>query len=125
MQYAVIASGGKQYKVSEGSILALEKIAGEAEDKVLFDKVLLFVDGESIFLGQPYLMTVTVSAKIISQTKGDKIRVSKFKAKARYRRVYGHRQDLTQVKIEKISVKKEVTKDVKSEKSEVKSTSEN
>jgi len=99
MKYAVFASGGKQYKVSEGDIVELEKLPVEAGKEVVFDKVLLFVEDDTVKLGQPEITGLTIGAKVLDQIKADKIRVAKFKAKSRYRKVYGHRQHLTKVQI--------------------------
>lgn len=102
MKYAVIKTGGKQYKVSEGKILEVEKLAAQPKEKVEFGEVLLLVDGDAVHIGQPLLPKTKVIGEILEQIKGPKIRVAKFKAKAHYRRVCGHRQYLTRVKIEKI-----------------------
>ena len=103
--YAVIETGGKQYKVSPGDNILIEKIEGKVGDNIKFDKILLLVDGDSVNVGKPYL-DENVVGKIISQGRGEKIRVSKFKAKVRYRRTTGHRQYLTKVVIEKIKTPK-------------------
>lgn len=105
MEFAVFASGGKQYKVAVGDILEIEKLEGAEGDSITFDNVLLHVVDENVIVGQPHVSGVQVVAKILGQMKGKKIRVAKFKAKARYRKVYGHRQHLTKVQIEKISTK--------------------
>lgn len=105
MKYAVIATGGKQYKVSEGDTISIEKLVVEVGKEVIFDKVLFFADGAAFQLGTPHLVGATVTAEVLEQFKSEKIRVAKFKAKARYRKVYGHRQDLTKVKIGKIVLK--------------------
>lgn len=107
MNYAVITSGGKQYKVSDGKILELDKLPVEPGSTYAFDKVLLTVDGDKINVGTPYLENITVTAKVLEQTKGDKIRVAKFKAKARYRKVQGFRAQLTKVEITGLSGKSE------------------
>ncbi len=107
MKYAVFASGGKQYKVTEGQTVDLEKLAVQAGESVNFDNVLLYVSDGAVKIGQPQLDDVTVTAKVVDQVKGDKIRVAKFKAKARYRKVIGHRQHLTRVQIETIAAKGE------------------
>jgi len=109
MKYAVIQTGGKQYKVSEGKTLEVEKLPGKAKAKLTFDKVLLVVDGKKISLGQPLVKTAKVTAQILEQKKGDKIRVAKFKAKSRYRRVQGHRQLLTKLMINKITLRPKKT----------------
>lgn len=107
MKYAVITSGGKQYKVTEGQVLELDKINAEPGSTYTLDKVLLTVDGDSVQVGAPYLENVAVMAKVIEQTKGDKVRVAKFKAKARYRKVQGFRAQLTKVEITSLSGKAE------------------
>jgi len=104
MKYAVIQTGGKQYKVSQGDELCIEKIEGEKGKVVNFDEVLLLVDGDNIQIGQPLIKGVKVKAKILDQIKDKKIRVAKFRAKSRYRKVKGHRQLLTKIKVEKINV---------------------
>ncbi len=103
MKYAVVESGGKQYKVSEGTILEVERLHEKDESNFTFEKVLLFAVDDDIKIGKPYLKNITISAKVLEQKKGPKIRVAKFKAKARFRKVQGHRQSLTKVKITKIA----------------------
>lgn len=102
MRYAVFKTGGKQYKVSEGQILEIERINKKPKEKIEFNELLLVVDNGERELGQPLVVGAKVEAEILDQIKGPKIRVAKFKAKSRYRRVRGHRQHLTRVKIEKI-----------------------
>jgi len=102
MKYAVVKTGGKQYRVSEGEELEVEKLEGKKGDKLDLAEVLLMVDGEKVEIGTPCVGGVSVLAEIVEQKKGEKIRVAKFKAKSRYRRVQGHRQLLTRVKILKI-----------------------
>jgi len=101
--YAVIQTGGKQYKVSPKETLEIEKLEAKEGEKITFDKVLLLVDGKKVKIGTPYLKGVTVEAKVKAQKKGKKIRIARFRAKSRYRRVLGHRQRLTEVEIVKIS----------------------
>ena len=100
--YAVVSSGGKQYKVQEGDILRVEKIAGEVGDPVLFDRVLLFADGENFQIGQPTVENAAVRGHIVEQGKGKKILVFKYKPRKRFRRKQGHRQPYTAVRIERI-----------------------
>jgi large subunit ribosomal protein L21 len=99
MKYAIIANGGKQYKVSEGQVLELDRVQADPGSDLAFDQVLMTVDGDAINLGKPFLENVSVTAKVLEQTRGDKIRVSKFKAKAKYRRTIGFRASLTKVEI--------------------------
>jgi large subunit ribosomal protein L21 len=107
MKYAVITSGGKQYKVTEGQVIEVDKLPVEAGSTFAFEQVLLSVDGSSVNLGSPYINNVVVTADVVEQTKGDKIRVAKFKAKARYRKVQGFRAQLTKVKITNLAGKVE------------------
>ncbi len=118
MKYAIIEAGGKQYKAVEGDILEVDKIDIEAGKTHKFEKVLLYTSDGICQIGKPVLSDVSVSGKVIGQFKGDKIRVAKFKAKSRYRRVQGHRQLLTKVQIENISANQSAAK--KEEKTEVK-----
>ncbi len=102
MKYAVIKTGGKQYKVKEGDIIEVDRLAEETDKKVLFDQVLLKVTDSGVKIGEPYIKGEKVEAKLMDQIKGDKVRVSKFKAKVRYRRVNGFRASLSKVLVEKI-----------------------
>jgi large subunit ribosomal protein L21 len=110
MEYAVIQIGGKQYKAEIGSILEIDKVNAESGNTYKFDNVLLYVkDGESK-IGTPMLDGINVTGKILDQVKGEKIRVAKFKAKARYRRVQGFRHSLTRVQITSITSKQQSAK---------------
>ncbi|MCU0538701.1 MAG: 50S ribosomal protein L21 [Desulfobacterales bacterium] len=100
--YAVVQTGGKQYKVEKGETLRIEKIPGEVGSRVTFDKVLMVADGESIKVGQPVLENAAVSASIIEQDKARKILVFKYKRRKRYRRKQGHRQPYTAIRIDGI-----------------------
>jgi large subunit ribosomal protein L21 len=100
--YAVVESGGKQYKVQEGEILRVEKISGEVGSPVTFDKVLLFSDGDKVDIGKPVLKEATVDGHIVQQGKTKKVIVFKYKRRKRYRRKQGHRQQYTAVQIDKI-----------------------
>ncbi len=102
MNYAVIRTGGKQYKVSEGDIITIERVSNPAQDQITFTDVLMTAqDGQANF-GQPLITGMTVTGKVLEHIRGEKIRVAKYKAKVRYRRVTGHRQELSQVQIESI-----------------------
>ena len=100
--YAIVNSGGKQYKVEEGDILRVEKVPGDIGNKIEFERVLMVSDGENIHVGDPVLENTTVQGHIIEQDKGKKIIVFKYKRRKRYRRKQGHRQLYTAVKIDKI-----------------------
>lgn len=100
MKYAVIKTGGKQYKVSEGDIIEVDRLNKEI-GKIFFDDVLLYVDEKTVNIGKPTL-SEKVEGMLLENIKGDKIRVSKFKSKVRYRRTSGFRASLSKVKIEKI-----------------------
>ncbi|NMA55140.1 MAG: 50S ribosomal protein L21 [Firmicutes bacterium] len=102
--YAVIATGGKQYRVQPGDIITVEKLPYEPEDTVEFEEVLLVADGERVKVGDPVLSGIKVTAKVLEQGKGPKIHGLKFKPKKRYRRRYGHRQRYTKVQIQSIVV---------------------
>jgi large subunit ribosomal protein L21 len=100
--YAVLATGGQQYKVQEGEVLRIEKLTGEIGSQVAFDQVLMLSDGENVKVGQPVLEGVQVKGHIIEQGKHKKILVFKYKRRKRYRRKQGHRQPFTAVKIDAI-----------------------
>lgn len=100
--YAVIATGGKQYKVSEGDVIKVEKLGVEAGQTYTFDKVLL-VSGDEVKVGAPTVEGATVEADVIGDTKGKKVIVYKYKRKTGYHKKNGHRQQLTTVKITKIN----------------------
>jgi len=104
MLYAIIESGGKQYRVSEGSRVRLEKLEDDAGSEVTFDRVLAFKDGEKTRFGNPYLEDVKVSGRVLNHGKGEKIIVYKYKPKKNYRRKKGHRQPFTEVLIEKVEM---------------------
>ncbi|MDR1453002.1 MAG: 50S ribosomal protein L21 [Candidatus Margulisbacteria bacterium] len=101
--YAVIETGGKQYKVAEGDVFPVEKLAAEKAAVVVFDRVLLVADGDAVQIGQPYLSGVSVQAAVVEQTKGEKVIIQKFRPKTGYNRKNGHRQNYTVVRIEKIN----------------------
>jgi large subunit ribosomal protein L21 len=96
--YAVIKTGGKQYRVSEGQKLRVEKLSGAAGDKITFDEVLL-VGGDTPKIGQPLVSGASVAAEIVGEARGKKIVVFKFKRRKNYRRKTGHRQQYTELKI--------------------------
>ena len=99
--YAIIATGGKQYKVSEGDIITIEKLGVEAGDKVTFDDVLAVSD-DSLKVGAD-VADATVEASVVKNGRGKKVIVYKYKRKSGYHKKNGHRQSFTQVKIDKIN----------------------
>ncbi len=106
MKYAVVKTGGKQYKVSVGQILEVEKLVSDGQS-VVFEEVLLVIDGDKVELGMPTVPGLKVYADVVAEVKGDKIEVFKYKSKSRYRKHTGHRQKYTQVKVTGIGVKSE------------------
>lgn len=100
--YAIIATGGKQYRVSEGDVIRVEKLGVEVGETVSFDSVLAVNDGE-LKLGAPTVAGASVSAKVISNAKAKKVIVYKYKRKSGYHKKNGHRQQISVVKIEKIN----------------------
>jgi large subunit ribosomal protein L21 len=100
--YAIIATGGKQYKVAEGDVIRVEKLAVEAGDTVTFDQV-LFVNNGSVVVGNPTVAGATVTGSVVSQGKAKKVIVYKYKRKTGYHKKNGHRQLFTEVKIDKIN----------------------
>jgi len=100
--YAIVDSGGKQYKIEEGETLRIEKIQGEIGALVSFDKVLMFSDGDTALAGRPFVENVAVTGHIVEQNKAKKVLVFKFKRRKGYRRKQGHRQTYTAVKIDSI-----------------------
>lgn len=103
---AVIKTGGKQYIVTPGQKLKIEKLEGEAGAAIKFEEVLMVEDdAKKVAVGQPTVKGATVAAKIVAQTKGPKVIAYKYKAKKRYHLKKGHRQQLTEVEITGIEVK--------------------
>ncbi|MDY6971289.1 MAG: 50S ribosomal protein L21 [Thermodesulfobacteriota bacterium] len=100
--YAIIETGGKQYRVASGNEVKLEYLHGELGDAVTFDKVLLTADGANISIGRPYLDNSRVVGRITRQGKDRKVVVFKYKRRKGYRRTRGHRQHFTLVRIENI-----------------------
>ena len=101
MAYAIIRSGGKQYRVAEGDTVRVDLMSGAAGDKIKFDDVLM-IGGDEPKIGKPLVKGAAVEAEIIGETKGDKLVVFKFRKRKRSRRKAGHRQHFTSVKITKV-----------------------
>ena len=100
--YAVIETGGKQYRVQEGDIVFVEKIDNEEGEKIDLSKVLLVSKEDDLIVGKPYVEGAKVEATVLEQGKAKKIIIFKYKAKKNYRKKQGHRQPYTKLKIEKI-----------------------
>lgn len=100
--YAIIQTGGKQYRVTEGDVVSIEKLDVNEGEAVEFDQVLTVVKDGAVTVGKPVISGAKVSATVVAQGKGKKILVFKYKAKSNYRKRQGHRQPFTKVKIEKI-----------------------
>ena len=100
--FAVIQTGGKQYKVSSGQKLKVEKLLAEKDGVIVFDKVLLQVKGDDVTIGMPYILGAKVESKVLRQAKEDTKIVFKYHAKARYKKKNGHRQPFTEVEIGKV-----------------------
>ena len=100
--YAVIKTGGKQYKVEAGATLKVEKLLGEVGSKVVIDKVLMIADGENTTIGAPLIAGATVNATVVSHGRADKVMIFKFRRRKHYRKTQGHRQSFTEIQIGEI-----------------------
>lgn len=100
--YAVIKTGGKQYRVSEGDVLRIEKQAALPGQEIVLDQVLLLADGDAVEVGKPFLENVRVKAEVLAQKRSKKVLVFKFKRRKGYRKKQGHRQSYTGVRIKAI-----------------------
>ena len=100
--YAIVESGGRQYRAEEGHSFSVEKLPYEVGDQIELENVLLLADGDGVKIGQPTLAGVSVKATVVEQYRGKKIFVWKYKAKNRYRRRKGHRQSYTRLRIDEI-----------------------
>lgn len=103
--YAVIKTGGKQYKVAAGDKLKVEKLVGDVGSKVVIDKVLLIADGETTTIGAPLVAGAKVSATVVSHGRADKVMIFKFRRRKHYRKTQGHRQSFTEIQIDTIAAK--------------------
>lgn len=101
---AIIETGGKQYKVKEGSVLKVEKLTAQKGDETKFDRVLAVLSPEKSVFGKPVVEGASVTGKVLSQARDKKVIVFKYKSKKNYRKRRGHRQSFTEVRIEKIHV---------------------
>ena len=97
--YAVIKTGGKQYRVSAGDKLKVEKLVGDVGSDVTIDQVLMLADGDNVTIGAPVIAGASVQAKVLSHGRGDKVMIFKFRRRKHYRKTQGHRQDYTEIQI--------------------------
>lgn len=102
MAFAVIQTGGKQYRVSPGARIKVEKLTAEPGAEISFNNVLLAADGDAVKIGTPYLSGATVEGKVLAQGRARKVIVFKYHSKTRYKKKKGHRQPFTEVQITKI-----------------------
>lgn len=107
--YAVIETGGKQYRVQQGDVISVEKLKVEAGDKVTFDKVLVLNDGTEMKVGTPSVDGAAVYGTVVENGKGQKVIIFKYKSKKDYRKKQGHRQPYTMIKIDQFSVDGKMT----------------
>tara|TARA_B100001173_G_scaffold264094_1_gene238612 strand:- start:686 stop:1000 length:315 start_codon:yes stop_codon:yes gene_type:complete len=103
--YAVIKTGGKQFKVTEGETLKVEKLSTEVGKVLVLNSVLTLVDGEKVTIGKPMIKGASIDATVISHGKGDKLKIFKMNRRKGYRKSQGHRQSFTEIKINKIAIK--------------------
>jgi large subunit ribosomal protein L21 len=97
--YAVIKTGGKQYRVTSGLKLKVEKLIGEVGSSVTLDQVLMLADGDNVTIGAPLIAGATVQATVVSHGRGDKVMIFKFRRRKHYRKTQGHRQSYTEIQI--------------------------
>jgi len=102
--YAIIKTGAKQHKVSEGDVLAVEKLPGEKGAEIVFNEVLMVSDDASVKIGKPFVEGAKVIGEVVAQTQGPKLIIGKYKKRKGFRKKTGHRQALTSMKIKKISI---------------------
>ncbi len=101
--YAVVRTGGKQYRLAPGDIVEVEKLDGNVGDEITLSDILMVVDGETVRVGQPNVEGATVTAKITGQYRGNKIRIMRYRPKKRIRVRKGHRQSLTRLEIRSVN----------------------
>jgi large subunit ribosomal protein L21 len=101
--YAVIKTGGKQYRVTPGEKLKVEKLAGEVGSDVVIDEVLMVADGDNVTVGAPVVKGASVKATVVSHGRHDKVMIFKMRRRKHYRKTQGHRQDYTEIQIQQIA----------------------
>lgn len=102
--YAIVEISGKQYKVEKDATLNVDKLDKNANDELVIDKILMVSSDDKVLIGQPYLKNVKITAKVIGDIKGEKVRGIKFGKRKRYERTLGHRQNYSQIKISELTV---------------------
>ncbi len=103
--YAVIKTGGKQYRVTPGEKLKVEKLVGDVGSDVVIDQVLMVADGDNVTVGAPVVAGASVKATVVSHGRHDKVMIFKFRRRKHYRKTQGHRQDYTEIQIQQIAAK--------------------
>ena len=103
--YAVIKTGGKQYRVVAGEKLKVEQLVGEVGSELVIDKVLMVADGDNVTIGSPIISGATVTATVLSHGRHDKVMIFKFRRRKHYRKTQGHRQNYTEIQIQQIAAK--------------------
>jgi large subunit ribosomal protein L21 len=103
--YAVIKTGGKQYRVAPGAKIKVERLAGEVGSDIVLDQVLMVADGDKVTIGAPVVQGASVKATVLSHGRHDKVMIFKMRRRKHYRKTQGHRQDYTEIQIEKIAAK--------------------
>jgi len=99
IMYAVISTGGKQYRVASGAKLKIEQLAADVGSEIVIDQVLMVADGDNVSLGTPLVAGASVTAKIVSHGRGDKVHIFKMRRRKHYRKSQGHRQNYTEIEI--------------------------
>ena len=102
--YAVIKTGGKQYRVSSGEKLKVEQLAADVGSQITIDQVLLVADGDKVSIGQPLVTGAKVQATVVNHGRDDKVRIFKLRRRKHYKKQQGHRQNFTEIQVDKISV---------------------
>jgi large subunit ribosomal protein L21 len=105
IMYAVIKTGGKQYRVVAGDKLKVEQLTGEVGSELVIDKVLMVADGDNVTIGSPLINGATVKATVLSHGRHDKVMIFKFRRRKHYRKTQGHRQNYTEIQIQQIAAK--------------------
>jgi len=102
--YAIVEIAGKQYKVEKDATINVDKLEKNANDDLIIDKILMVSGDDTVMIGQPYLKNVKITAKVIGDIKGEKVRGIKFQKRKRHERTLGHRQNYSQIKISELTV---------------------